>query len=623
LLALACLVLVQTVKAERIPMRDGSTQEAVVSGFTAKGIVVVDQHGTVLIPWNRVSPSYPKHPAHPAAVPPKPVPPPGAGKPGQLAAPTQTAAAPAPKAAATAAGKKKEPAVVEVPVAGDPFTYLLFVAFAFFWLQIGCVWLLGRETILSGGIYQFWNLLALLFGPLAVVVYAYKYCGGIARFLGLRRKAVADAQPVESGLMTWDGKPITAEGNRQLGTGLTLAVEILARAVQLDASDIHFNTVTDGVNMAYRVDGMLRSAERIDPENGKKIVTAIKTAAGMDLAKLLEAQDGACHFVHGGQWYDLRLARAWAVTGESMVVRILRAGGKGTELRDLGMFPEMADIARRLAKDTAGIIVLAGPTGSGKTTTIYALLRLIVGTGRNILTIEDPVEYRLEGCTQISINTKQGMTFASALKSSVRHDPDVLLVGEMRDSESMDVAFQAGLTGHLVFTTVHASSVLATFGRLHELGLSEYLINTGLKAIICQRLVRMLCPTCRQSYVPAPQELEPWGLDMRAGDAYLFYKPVGCSLCEGSGYHGRIAIYRLLVMNNKLRGKLRPDIPVGELQAVVEESALGHVPDYAKAWLCTGVTSTEELEKHLEMFDYGKQLWHTPDPMAAPGSRQT
>jgi len=373
---------------------------------------------------------------------------------------------------------------------------------------------------------------------------------------------------------------------------------------------------------------MLRDPERLGADDGKKIITAIKTAAGMDLAKLQESQDGACHFVHAAQWYDLRLARAWAVTGESMVVRILRAGGKGTGLADLGMFPEMAEVARRLAKDTAGIIVLAGPTGSGKTTTIYALLRLIVGTGRNILTIEDPVEYRLEGCTQISINTKQGITFASALKASVRHDPDVLLVGEMRDPESMNVAFQAGLTGHLVFTTVHASSVLATYGRLHELGLSEYLINTGLKAIICQRLVRMLCPTCRQSYVPEPQELETWGLNTNPGKPYVFYKPVGCPLCEGSGYHGRTGIYRLLVMNNKVRGKVRADVPVGDLQALIEECALGHVVDYAKAWLCTGMTSTEEFEKHLEMFDFGKQLWHTANPLAAspppaPGSSQT
>lgn len=608
--------MVQTAGAEKIPMRGGGAQDVVVSGYSSKGIMVAGEHGTILIPWSQVSPSFPKHPAH-VAVPAKPAPAPApasTGKPANSLGPFQVGEAPeaAPAAAPAGARKKAEPAAAAGPVGRDPFTLLLVVAFAVFWLQISCVWLLGRESLLGGRTYQFWNLLALLFGPLAVVAYAYKYCGGLGNFFGVKRKPAPGAKPPACGLYTWDSKPITADGNRHLGTGLNMAEDILGRAVQLDASDIHFNTITDGVSMTFRVDGMLRAPERFDADQGKKIITAIKTAAGMDLGKLQEAQDGACHFVYGEQWYDLRLARAWAVTGESMVVRILRAGGRGTELPDLGMFPNMAEAARRLAKDTAGIIVLAGPTGSGKTTTIYALLRLIVGTGRNILTIEDPVEYRLEGCTQISINTRQGTTFASALKASIRHDPDVLLVGEIRDAETMDVAFQAGLTGHLVFTTIHASSVLATYGRLHELGLSEYLINTGLKAIICQRLVRRLCPTCRQSYVPEPQELATWGLEPRPDNAYVFYRPVGCPLCEGSGYHGRTAIYRLLVMNNQLRGKVRADVPVGELQAMVEEYALGHVVDYAKAWLCTGFTSPEEFEKHLEMFDHGKQLWHTP-----------
>jgi type II secretory ATPase GspE/PulE/Tfp pilus assembly ATPase PilB-like protein len=327
-------------------------------------------------------------------------------------------------------------------------------------------------------------------------------------------------------------------------------------------------------------------------------------AAGMDVAKRHETQDGACRILCGETWYDLRIARAWAVEGEALVVRILRSGGEATGLMDFGMSKEMAKEATDLTKETSGIIVLAGPTGSGKTTTIYSLLRLIEGTGRNILTIEDPVEHRLKNATQISLNPKIGATFANALRASMRHDPDVILVGEIRDAETMDVAFQAALTGHLVFTTLHATGLMAVIGRLRELGLSAYMIKTALQAVICQRLVRTLCPSCRQTYLPGEDELRFWGLSPEKDAGMLFYKPTGCHLCDGSGYHGRTGVFRMVLVGAALRAEIQGEINVEQLAAAIETSAMGSIPEYARRLLAGGVTSAEELRRTLGMFDH-------------------
>jgi type II secretory ATPase GspE/PulE/Tfp pilus assembly ATPase PilB-like protein len=418
-----------------------------------------------------------------------------------------------------------------------------------------------------------------------------------------------DRQAPPCRFYTWDNEPLTPKSSRKLSSGLAVAELIMARAVKAGASDVHLDTGPDAVKVAFRVDGVLRDPERLAPDVGKRVMTAIKMAAGMDLAKIQEAQDGACHLEAGDEWYDLRIARAWAINGETLVVRLLRAGGFGKDLSSFGMLPSMVPAAESLTEETSGIVIMAGPTGSGKTTTIYALLRRIEGTGRNILTIEDPVEYRLEHATQISLNPKLGATFASALKASMRHDPDVILVGEIRDAEAMNVAFQAALTGHLVFTTLHATSVLATLGRLKELGLSAYMINTGLRAILCQRLVKSLCPSCREGFMPEKEDLEFWGLTEASNEKpLLFYRPVGCKLCDGTGYHGRRGVYRMLGMDNRVREFVKDDVAVGELQDVIDTVAYGAISEYAEALLTTGITSPQELRRTLDMFDFGKRL---------------
>jgi type IV pilus assembly protein PilB len=573
--------------AEPIPLYTGEVAELEVVGRSAKGLDVRTRDGSIRrLRWDQVDRSYVQHPMH--------------GRRYRYEGGDAEAEA----------GPRANPAV---PDAGGHFTLVLAVLFAGFWLWIYSIWRMGISGIYDSDRQRWVNLGTLVLGPLLAIPLVLRH-RGLAGLGGISRRK--DPSFTEPGVpacrfFTWDNEPLVATSKRRFASGLALAELVMARAIKAGASDVHFDVSPKGVKMAMRVDGVLRTPEILDADYGRKAMTAIKMAAGMDLAKMQETQDGACHLESGSQSFDLRVARAWAVNGETLVVRLLRAGGVGENLTEMGMPAGMAVVATDLTKETAGLVIMCGPTGSGKTSTIYGLLRRIQGTGRNILTIEDPVEYRLEHATQISLNAALGTTFASALKASMRHDPDVILVGEIRDRDAMNVAFQAALTGHLVFTTIHATSVLAAFGRLNELGLSAYMINTGLKAIVCQRLIRLLCPECREPYVPDTAEMRFWGVTPRPGDAtHVFYRPAGCKMCEQTGYRGRRGVYRMLVMSNPVRAVVRDDMATGDLQEAVELAALGTVADYAAALLWDGITSPDEIMKTLDMFDFGKKLSH-------------
>jgi len=506
---------------------------------------------------------------------------------------------------AGAPGEPEQGAADAVVPSSSSSRFILFLGFVFAWFWIN-LWSV-RVTSLWGpedGRGPLRRLLALFVGPpVALYCWIHRQRGGA--FLPSAGPGAHPSEGTACQFYTWENEPLKA--NRKSSSGLNMAQQIFSRAIGAKASDVHFNTSSEGVKVSLRVDGVLQAPELLAADSGRKAMAALKMAAGMDMAKRHETQDGACRLLAGENWFDLRIARAWAVEGETLVVRILRAGGESTDLTDFGMSTAMGSLAADLTSETSGIIVLAGPTGSGKTTTIYALLKLIEGTGRNILTIEDPVEHRLQNATQISLNTKIGATFANALRASMRHDPDVILVGEIRDAETMDVAFQAALTGHLVFTTLHATGLLAVIGRLQELGLSSYMIKTGLQAIVCQRLVRKLCPSCRQAYLASEEELKFWGLRPEEHQGTLFYKPQGCHLCDDSGYHGRTGVFRMVAMDSSLRAKIQNEINVETLQPAIEAAALGTVEEYARRFLGAGVTSPDELRRTLGMFDFNRR----------------
>jgi type II secretory ATPase GspE/PulE/Tfp pilus assembly ATPase PilB-like protein len=588
-------LLASAIWAERIPLYNGEIWDVEVVDRSAKGLDVRTRDGSRFrLRWDQVERSYPGHPLHGRKFPHEE----GGGGQGQGVEGSQGVAP------LTAAAEFRS---------GGRFALVLAVAFGVLWVWLYSVWRMGISGIYHTERQPWVNLCTLVLGPVLAVPLLLRH-RGLAGLTGFsRRRELLTAEPggPQCRFFTWDNEPLLPSRKRRFASGLALAELVMARAVKAGASDVHFDVSSAGIKVVFRVDGVLRSPEVLEPDLGRKAMAAIKMAAGMDLAKLHEAQDGACHLRAGDDPYDLRVARAWAVTGETLVVRLLRAGGVGSNLTDMGMPTAMALAAQELTRETAGLIIMCGPTGSGKTSTIYALLRRIQGTGRNILTIEDPVEYRLEHATQISLNAALGATFANALKASMRHDPDVILVGEIRDREAMNVAFQAALTGHLVFTTIHATSVLAAFGRLKELGLSAYMINTGLKAILCQRLIRVLCPECREAYVPEAQEMSFWGVQPRPDAATnVFYRPAGCTLCDASGFRGRRGVYRMLTMDNAVRAVVRDDMATGDIQEAVERAAMGTVAEYANALLWDGTTSSEELRKTLEMFDFGKKLSH-------------
>ena len=575
-------------RGEPIPMHDGRVLAAEVLRSDARHLVIQlpNRRRGTLVRWDQIDRSFRLHPLH--------------GKP--LSDGTESD-----DAAPVVADGAAPWGMVPVPEPGSPsrFAYFLVAVFLLFWANLWSVRAVGMWAPQDSR-SPWRSLLTLFFGPPAALFY-WLSCRGPGKFLRKRSRPSMpgrSAPPVSCQFYTWENEPIKAK--RKASSGLHVAQEVFSRAISMGASDVHFNTSTDGVKVAMRVDGVLRTPEVLAGDSGRKVMAAIKMAAGMDVAKRHETQDGACRLLAGDAWHDLRIARAWSVEGEALVVRLLRSGGEATGLVDFGMSTEMARQAAELTGETSGIIVLAGPTGSGKTTTIYALLKLIEGTGRNILTIEDPVEHRLENATQISLNAKLGATFANALRASMRHDPDVILVGEIRDAETMDVAFQAALTGHLVFTSLHATGLMAVIGRLHELGLSAYMIKTGLQAVVCQRLVRMLCPSCREPYLPEPDELKFWGLRAEENEGLLFYRPKECHLCGGSGYHGRIGVFRMVTMDNALRSQIKGEIEVEGLGKAIEKTALGTVPGYARTLLAQGVTSPSEFRRTLGMFDYGR-----------------
>jgi len=563
--------------AETIPLTNGRIVNVEILRRTNRGVQYRYRNGSAWYNWNLIDKSYKYHPQHSVQV-----------EKNQLS---------------YNGSVQRNHGVRFAFGTNHKLTVYLFLILVLFWANILSLKIIDKQSVVQG---YFWNIVALVAGPIAVIVLFSKY--GVwktlfSKKLRIARKVDSVSNTVASALFTWDGELINPQKGNKQGSGLRLILEILGEAAKIKASDVHFDATETGITYKYRVDGTLRSGEVISFKDGKKAVSALKMAAGMDVARRHENQDGACHFNYGNISYDLRLSRAWAVNGETIVIRLLQAGGMGDKFTDLGMIENMADTLTELITETAGLMIIAGPTGSGKTSTIYALLKKIVGTGRNLLTIEDPVEYRIEDATQISLNTKAGLTFASALRASMRHDPDVILVGEIRDSETMSVAFQAALTGHLVFTTIHATSILATFGRLQELGLSTYMINTGLKTVVCQRLIRVLCPSCKESYLPNADDLKKWGLTEEENQANLFYRAVGCELCSNTGFHGRIAVMRMLVMNDFVRATLKKEMVISEIHEAVNHEAIGTLGDYLVKLLWTGVTTPKELLKTVDMFD--------------------
>ena len=374
-------------------------------------------------------------------------------------------------------------------------------------------------------------------------------------------------------------------------------------ALERRASDIHIETQDDSVLVKYRIDGVLQQAmQPISKEHHSTIISRIKVMSELDIAERRVPQDGRFRVKYKGRLIDFRVSIMPTVHGENAVLRVLDKESMSEKFRKLtldvvGFDEDDLRHFRRYIKEPYGMVLVTGPTGSGKTTTLYAALNEIKSEEDKIITIEDPVEYQIRGITQIPVNEKKGLTFARGLRSILRHDPDKILVGEIRDTETAQIAIQSALTGHLVFTTVHANNVVDVIGRFLNMGVEAYNFVSALNCILAQRLVRVICDSCKKSVRYSAEELEASGLDLKEWGSFTFYEGEGCIECAGTGYKGRTAIHELLDLTDRIRELILEKKPTSEVRKAAREEGMRFLRESALAKIRNGVTTLKEINK--------------------------
>lgn len=371
---------------------------------------------------------------------------------------------------------------------------------------------------------------------------------------------------------------------------------ILTTGIRLGASDIHLEPYEDSVELRYRIDGILRNYPAPPPDIVKAVTSRIKIISEMDVAEKRLPQDGRSTFEVDGKKFDLRISIIPNLYGESVVIRVLTSGSNIKELDDLGFSQPMLDKYKKMISRPHGVILVTGPTGSGKSTTLYATLRHILSPEKKILTLEDPVESKIKGVMQFQMHSQIGFTFASCLRAVLRHDPEIVLVGEIRDRETAEIAIRASLTGHMLFSTLHTNDSASAPTRLIDMGVPGYLVMTSLVGVLAQRLIRRLCTKCRQPLTVEKEHLDILGLkELPKGAAPN--KPVGCGSCENSGYKGRVAIYELLEIAPEMRRLPDIDMTSDNIQRIAEKGGFTNLRQSGiENWLA-GNTGIDEIVK--------------------------
>ena len=369
------------------------------------------------------------------------------------------------------------------------------------------------------------------------------------------------------------------------------------------ASDIHIEAHNRGLAIKYRIDGVLNYAGSIDGnETAEQMISRVKVLSELDISERRVPQDGRFKVSWQGREIDIRVSIMPSIWGEDAVLRVLDKQAltdhlQGLRLEAMGFDADIMVRIRRLASEPYGMVLVTGPTGSGKTTTLYAALSEINHGEDKIITIEDPVEYQLAGVLQIPVNEKKGLSFARGLRSILRHDPDKIMVGEIRDAETAQIAVQAALTGHLVFTTVHANNVFDVIGRFLHMEVDPYNLVSALNGVVAQRLIRTLCPSCALPTTPTPEALADAELDPVSSATWQFRRSVGCGACRGTGYRGRRAIAELLVLNDEIRELIIGRAPIRQLKEAARRGGTFSLRESALDLVRDGVTSLEEANR--------------------------
>jgi len=378
---------------------------------------------------------------------------------------------------------------------------------------------------------------------------------------------------------------------------IRLVNAIIGRVIELRASDIHLEPFDDGLHVRYRVDGVIHQGELVPARLSAAVGSRVKLLAHLDIAERRLRQDGRIKTRVKGHELDLRVSTVPTVYGESIVLRVLDRASVRLDLATMGFAPETLARFRELLARPHGILLATGPTGSGKTTTLYAALASIDAQANKIITVEDPVEYQLEGINQIQVHPQIDLTFANALRSILRQDPDIIMIGEMRDGETAQIAVQSALTGHLVLSTLHTNTAAGAITRMQDMGVESYLITSSVNGVLAQRLVRTLCKACKQAYEPDEALLARTGLGRFVPPGQPVYRAVGCAACGQTGYRGRTGIHELFLLDDAMRHAILDGQDANSLHQLAQRAGMHSLHEDGLRKVAAGVTALDEVAR--------------------------
>ena len=604
LLCLGFLGITASVDASQVRLKSGETYLGVtVLRRDATSMEIRVRYGTMVLPLSVVD-SVDGEPVNPAAPRPPPAATPAvATRPVIPPTTTPPAASPHPPAPTPRAAAVPRPASTPTPAPvpawgilpdGLVDNLLGYGPAALAAVGVLLLWFLtlprlSRDLRDRGTTSRLWTLVALLLPGLGYVFYL------LARRFERRSAQHAGEFEDDHGFVFLDAdhQPIAIDTTSSVFSGIENARSVLEHALSKRASDVHIEAAAQEYRVRLRVDGSMLNDRAFSTNDGLRLVSAFKTLAQVDISERRKAQDGRFGARQGRRAVDFRLATVPSVHGEKIVLRILdrKSGVRG--LSDLGMPQEMMDRFAQIVHSRSGMILATGPTGSGKTSTLYSALAQLDATQLNLVTIEDPVEYELAGATQIPVNVRAGVTYETGLRSILRQDPDVILVGEMRDLESAQIALRAALTGHLVFSSLHTRDAIGAVMRLEEMGIEPHLVASALFVVLSQRLVRIVCDACRQPYACEGNELISLGIELNPGET--LYRAVGCRKCEGTGYLGRTGIFEMLVLDEEIRQPVNNGIEEDDLLKLARQKGFASYREDGAMKALLGITTVDEV----------------------------